>query len=671
MRLIRSASSIALLAAVAACSAPPPPPTLVAAGSAPAAPVQPAPALPAPGGSAPTVPSANEARAGFIRANYTKFEYRVPVRDGKHLFTAVYVPNDASAANRYPILLNRTPYSVAPYGLDRYKERLGPSADYETERFIFVFQDVRGKHMSEGDFINMTPHANARGINESTDTSDSIEWLLGNIPFHNGKVGAWGISYPGFYTSAGAIDGHPALVAISPQAPIADWWMGDDMHRNGAYNLQLSFAFFLGFDQPRPQPTDAEDSTPFDFGTPDAYQFYLDLGPLSNADTRHYKGRVPFWNEVAAHPDYDTFWTSRNILPHLKGIRAAVLVVGGWFDTEDLYGPLNTYAAIERNNRGIDNTLVIGPWIHGGWQRTDGDRLGDADFGFATSKTFQPLELAFFKHHLKGGPDPKLPEALVFETGANRWRRFDAWPPREVAARPMFLREGGALAFEPAAAAGEAFDEYVSDPAKPVPYTTEIGQGWGKNFMAEDQRFAARRPDVLVFQSAPLEHDLTIAGPIEVELFVSTSGTDADWVVKLIDVMPPAQKGITDENWDGKDDDSDARNRGGQQTLVRGEPFRGRYRNDPAKPEAFVPGEVATVRFTLDDAFHTFQRGHRVMVQVQSSWFPYIDRNPQTFVPNIFAARAEDFVKATQRVYRDAGHASSITLPVLPAVDAR
>jgi putative CocE/NonD family hydrolase len=665
MNHLRELAPLAALCLLVACGdAQPPAPAPVAAG-----PAQPAPSLPAPGGTMPTQAEVDASRAAYIRAHYTKFEFRVPARDGAKLFTAVYVPNDAGPDKRYPILLNRTPYTVAPYGLDRYRERLGPTAEYEQEGFIFAFQDVRGRHMSEGSFVNMTPHESPGGINESTDTHDTIDWLLDHVAHHNGKVGQWGISYPGFYTSAGAIDGHPALVAISPQAPIADWWVGDDMHRNGAYNLQLSFAFFSGFDRPRPAPTDAEDWERFDFGTPDAWQFYLDLGSMANVDARHYKGEIPFWKDVVAHPDYDAFWQARNILPHLRGIRAAVLVVGGWYDTEDLYGPLNTYAAIERQNSGIRNTLVMGPWIHGGWQRTDGDRLGDAEFGFATSKTYRPLELAFFKHHLKGGPDPKLPEALVFETGANRWREFDAWPPREVRERSLYLREAGALAFE-APTQAESFDEYVSDPARPVPNTTELGQGWPKNYMAEDQRFAARRPDVLVFQTAPLEHDLTLAGPIEVDLHVGTTGTDADWVVKLIDVVPGAPRGITDEDWNGSDDESGARNRGGQQTLVRGEPFRGRYRNDLSKPEPFVPGEPARIRFTVDDVFHTFQRGHRVMVQVQSTWFPFIDRNPQTFVPNIFEAKDSDFVKATHRVYHDRERPSQLTVRVLPAPGA-
>ncbi|MRI88983.1 CocE/NonD family hydrolase [Aggregicoccus sp. 17bor-14] len=611
-------------------------------------------------------------RTAYIRSHYTKFEYRVPMRDGTRLFTAVYVPSDAGPARRYPFLLNRTPYSVAPYGADRYPTRLGPTAAYEQEGFIFVFQDVRGAHMSEGTFVNMRPHepgkSGARGVDESSDTYDTIAWLLRNVPNNNGRAGQWGISYPGFYTSAGAIDSHPALKAVSPQAPIADWFW-DDMHRHGAFNLALGFAFFSGFGLPRPAPTASETPPHFDFGTPDGYQFFLDLGPLSNADTRYFKGNVAFWKDVVQHPNYDAFWQSRNLLPHLKNIRAAVMVVGGWYDTEDLYGPLQTYRAIEKQNPGITNTLVMGPWPHGGWTRTDGAALGDAEFGFQTNAVYQELELAFFKGYLKQGekdaPKPDMPEAFVFETGVNRWRRFDAWPPRNVRPQRLYLGAKGALALAAPAAGPEAFDEYVSDPAKPVPYTEELTTRWSKNYMAEDQRFASRRPDVLVFQTEPLEQDLTLAGPLEADLWVSTSGTDADWVVKLVDVNPGVMPG-----WSKADEDAGKPNRGGQQTLVRGEPFRGRFRDSYSEPKPFVPNAPTRVHFTMNDVFHTFQRGHRVMVQVQSSWFPFIDRNPQTFVPNIFEAKEGDFVRATHRVYRSAEHPSLLQVNVLPAVDA-
>jgi hypothetical protein len=615
----------------------------------------------------PQPPTAESERAEYIRSRYTKFEYRVPTRDGTKLFTSVYVPNDASPGKRYPILLTRTPYTVAPYGQDRYARWLGPTAEYEKQGFIFAFQDVRGRNMSEGEFINMRPHvakkSGPKDIDESTDTYDTIEWLVKNVPGNNGRVGQWGISYPGFYASAGAIDSHPALKAVSPQAPIADWFW-DDMHRHGAFNLVLAFNFFSGFGKPRPQPIANEDWPNFDHGTPDGYQFFLDLGPLANADTRHFKGDISFWKDIVAHPNYDAFWQARNLLPHLKNIKAAVMVVGGWYDTEDLYGPLRTYATIEKQNPGITNTLVMGPWPHGGWTRGDSTALGDVEFGFRTSDLYQELELAFFKHHLKGGDKPELPEALVFETGANRWRRFDTWPPKGVREAKLYFQPKGGLSYAPPASTEASFDEYVSDPDKPVPYTTELTTGWTKNYMTEDQRFASRRPDVLVYETAPLEKDLTLAGPLEAELWVSTTGTDADWVVKLVDVNPGKLPGPT-----GGETEEGKRNRGGQQTLVRGEPFRGRFRDSYSEPKPFKPGEVTKVRFFINDVFHTFKRGHRVMIQVQSSWFPFIDRNPQTFVPNIFEAKEEDFVRAFHRVYRSAAHPSSLKVGVLPAVD--
>ncbi|XXF76924.1 CocE/NonD family hydrolase [Myxococcaceae bacterium GXIMD 01537] len=618
--------------------------------------------------SAPT-PKPGAERADYIRKHYTKYEYRIPMRDGVKLFTVVYVPNGASPAKRYPMLMVRTPYSVAPYGVDRYIRRLGPTQEYEKEGFIFVGQDVRGQHMSEGEFVNVRPqrasNAGPRDTDESTDTYDTIEWLVKHVPHNNGRVGQWGISYPGFYTSAGAINSHPALKAVSPQAPIADWFW-DDMHRHGAFNLSLAFNFFAGFGKPRPAPTDNEGWPEFEHGTPDAYEFFLGLGPLSSAETKHFKGDIAFWKDIVAHPNYDAFWQSRNILPHLRGIKAAVMVVGGWYDTEDLYGPLRTYQAIERQNPGITNTLVMGPWPHGGWSREeDTSRLGDASFGFQTAEPYLELELAFFKHHLKGGEKPALPEALVFETGANRWRALDAWPPKAARETRLYFQPRGGLAFKtPAAGASEPFDEYVSDPAKPVPYTKEITVRWARNYMTEDQRFAATRPDVLVYATEPLERDVTLAGPLEADLWVSTTGTDADWVVKLIDVNPGVPRGSRDS-----EEKEDKPNRGSQQTLVRGEPFRGRFRESYSEPRPFKPGEVTKVKFTVNDVFHTFKRGHRIMVQVQSTWFPFIDRNPQTFVPNIFEAKETDFVRAFHRVYRSPTHASSLKVSVLPSLD--
>lgn len=652
----RASLLLGLPLALAACRAADPPAPPAPAAVAPAAPA-------APGGGAPA-----DARAETIRAHYTKYEYRIPMRDGVRLFTAVYVPLDAGEGRRYPLLMHRTPYTVAPYGAGRYPGRLGPSAAYEREGFIFVNQDVRGRHMSEGEFVNMRPQRADRkggGIDESTDTHDTIAWLLDHVPHNNGKVGLWGISYPGFYASAGAIDGHPALKAVSPQAPIADWWRGDDFHRHGAFNLEMAFSFFAGFGKPRPQPTDSEEWKPFEYRTPDGYQFYLDLGPLSEVDPTHFKGEIAFWKDIAAHPDYDAFWKERDILPHLRGIKAAVLTVGGWFDGEDLYGPLSTYRAIEAQNPRADNFLVMGPWPHGGWAKTQGEALGDAHFGFATSEAYRALELAFFKHRLKDGEDPRLPEAMAFETGANRWRRFDAWPPKGARQAALYLRGSSGLSFDaPDTPKGDepAFDEYLSDPAKPVPYTATPRNGhWSVAAMAEDQRFAAMRPDVLVYQTAPLERDVTLAGPLEAELFVSTTGTDADWVVKLIDVNPAEMP--------GHDKESGQPDRGAQQTLVRAEPFRGRYRDGYDTPKPFTAGEVTRVRFAVNDVFHTFQRNHRIMIQIQSSWFPFIDRNPQTFVPNIFEAKRADFVKATHRVYRAGATASALRVTLLPAAD--
>lgn len=601
-------------------------------------------------------------RARFIRSSYRKFEVKIPMRDGVELFTAIYAPNDTS--REVPILLLRTPYSVGPYGASRYRTRLGPTPEFEKAGMIFVFQDVRGRYMSGGEFVNMRPHiADKRPgqIDESTDTYDTIAWLLEHLPGHNGKVGLWGISYPGFYASAGMIDSHPALVAVSPQAPIADWYW-DDMHHNGAFILPLAFNFFASFGVPREGPTVVRPDR-FDHGTPDGYQFFLDLGPLSNANARYFHGDIAFWNEIVAHPDYDAFWQSRNIVPHLRNVRAAVLVVGGLFDTEDLYGPLATYAAVERNNPRADNRLVMGPWPHGGWIRTRGDKLGEAEFGFATSEDFQRRMLwPFFAHHLLGESAPALAEATVFETGANRWREFDAWPPPQRTEAALYLREGGTLSYDPPNAPEPAADAYPSDPAKPVPYTAEITARWARDYMTEDQRFAARRPDVLVYRSEPLADDVTLAGPIEADVWFSTDRTAADVIVKLIDEYPGRLGDLSDEE--------KATYPGGRQMLVRAEVMRGRYRESFTSPRPFVPGEPARVRFRLLDVLHTFQRGHRITIQIQSTWFPFVDRNPQTFVPNIFEAKPEDFVPATHRIHRSAEHPSRIVVGILPQLGA-
>ena len=605
-------------------------------------------------------------RAEFIRANYRKFEARIPMRDGVRLFTSIYLP-DHAPGQQVPILLFRTPYSVAPYGADRYRESLAPSENFEQAGYLFVFQDVRGKYMSEGEFVNMRPHRSQKSgpteIDESTDTYDTIAWLLENLEGHNGKVGQWGISYPGFYTAAGAIDGHPALAAISPQAPIADWFW-DDMHHNGAFILPLAFNFFSVFGQARPEPT-TERGEFFEYDTADGYQFFLDLGPLKNVNEKHFDHEIGFWNDFVAHPNYDDFWQSRNLLPHLDGIGAAVMVVGGWFDTEDLYGPLNIYRSIEQKNPKIDNQLVMGPWSHGGWRRSDGQNLGRIDFGYPTSEPFQKKLFEFFEYHLRGEGEIHQSEAWMFETGANRWREFDQWPPAARREQSLYLGADGDFGLEPPSAPEDGvptYDEFVSDPAKPVPYTMEITTRWARDYMTEDQRFAAWRPDVLVYRGEVLEDDLTLAGPVTADLWVSTTGGDADWIVKVIDVFP----GEVDEDRDGEPIMDPTF--GGYQMLVRAEVMRGRFRNSYEHPEPFEPGVPTRVRFTLNDFLHTFQRGHRLMIQVQSTWFPFVDRNPQSWVPNIFEAKESDFVKATHRVHRSPEHPSRLVVGVLPGL---
>jgi putative CocE/NonD family hydrolase len=597
--------------------------------------------------------------ATYIRDNYSKREYQIPMRDGTRLFTAIYMPKDTSQA--YPFLMRRTPYCVCPYGEDRYPEQLGPSDLFTREGYIFVIQDVRGRFMSEGEFVNMTPHAadkrSDEDIDESSDTYDTIEWLLENVANHNGNVGMWGISYPGFYAAASMIDAHPALKAVSPQAPIADWWY-DDFHHHGAFFLPHTFGFFSVFGLPRDGLISEWPQRDFSFGTEDGYQFYMDLGPLKNINERYYRGRIAFWNEVIEHPNYDEFWQARNIVPHLENVAPAVMTVGGWYDAEDLYGPLAIYRSIEEKNPAVFNVLVMGPWRHGGWARDAGDSLGYVRFGARTSEHYRArVELPFFNHYLKGEGGLDLPEVTVFETGENRWRTFDTWPPADLETRSLFLREDGSLSFDAPSAAGVAWDEYVSDPDNPVPFTSDIAIGMTREYMVDDQRFAARRPDVLVYQTPVLDQPLTLAGSIVADLWVSTSGTDSDWVVKLIDVFPA----------DMPDRDGLPRgvHMGGYQMMVRSEVIRGRFRNSYERPEPFVPDQPTRIVLPLQDVLHTFKPGHRIMVQIQSTWFPLVDRNPQSYVENIYTdADVDDFIAATQRVYRSQRYPSQLRVGV-------
>ncbi len=594
----------------------------------------------------------------YIRNNYEKREVRIPMRDGVHLFTAVYLPRDRSRS--YPILLKRTPYGVGPYGEEGFPETLGPSEAATRAGYIFVYQDVRGRYLSEGVFENMRPHRSTRpGVetDESTDTWDTVDWLVRHLPGHNGKVGMWGISYPGFYAAVGMIDAHPALAAVSPQAPIADWYF-DDFFHHGAFFLAHAFNFFSSFGLPRPAPT-MESHPRFDHGTPDGYAFFLKMGPPANAERLYLQGRVDFWKAFVEHPTYDSFWKDRNVLPRLRRVAPAVMVVGGWFDAEDLYGPLQIYRHIEELNPGIYNVLVMGPWAHGGWENSTGEALGNIRFGSRTAVHYrEEVELRFFESTLRESRTPELPEATVFETGSNQWRSFERWPP-ETRSLELYLREKGRLAFSPAQEPGWVWDEYLSDPAHPVPFSEAITPGMAPAYMTDDQRFASRRPDVLAYASEPLREPLTLAGPLEAELWVSTSGTDSDWVVKLIDVFP--------DDAGTEIPPGGTRPLGGYQMMVRSEVFRGRYRESYSRPVPFEPNQPVRVRIPLQDVLHTFLPGHRIMVQIQSTWFPLVDRNPQTFVENIFQAEEQDFRPAWQRVFRSQQFPSRLRVGVLEA----
>jgi len=599
----------------------------------------------------------------YVIEHYDKREFRVPMRDGKTLFTQVYSPKERS--ERYPFLIFRTPYKVAPYGEEQmdYRNVLGPSMLFTKSGYIFVYQDIRGKFMSEGEYVDVRPHIPDKktpaDIDESSDTYDTVEWLVNNIQNNNGKAGIYGTSYPGFYSVMGIIEGHPALVAASPRAPVADWFIGDDFHRNGAFYFLQAVNFFRTTGAPRPGLIKDWPPRLLAYPTSFLYKFFLDIGPISNVNARYFKQKSVMWNEMMEHGTYDDFWQARNPLPYLKDIKAAVLMVGGWYDAEDLYGPLKTYEAIEHDNPGIENYLVFGPWYHGSWGGTEDDVVnGIRHNAGSTAEYFrESVEFPFFEHHLKGKGEHELPEALIYETGSNTWRQYDHWPPKNVDARELYFQAGESLSFAKPTKSGDgAFDEYLSDPAKPVPYRGEIVGEWSYGFMHSDQRFASTRPDVLVYETEVLEEDITIAGPVTAELFVSTTGTDADWMVKIIDVYPgDAPDPIPNPEFVRMGD---------YQMLVRGEIFRGKYRNSFSKPEPFVPGEITKVSYEIDDINHTFLKGHRIMVQVQSSCFPLFDRNPQTFV-DIYSATEKDFQKAVHRVHRSAEHPSHLKISVI------
>ncbi|MET4081505.1 putative CocE/NonD family hydrolase [Pedobacter sp. UYP30] len=598
---------------------------------------------------------AQETDSAYVKEHYTKIEKQIPMRDGIKLFTSIYIPKNKSV--KYPFLINRTPYTVAPYG-EGYKKSLGNFPAEMKEGFIFVYQDVRGKWMSEGNFENIRPQTNKKnGIDESTDTYDTIDWLVKNIKNNNGKAGIYGISYPGFYSTTSLPNAHPALKAVSPQAPVTDWFRGDDFHHKGVFFQMDAFAFLTSFGVPRPKPiTPAQGPKGFKFPIEDNYRFYLDAGSLKGLKEKYTGDTLKFFNDMYAHPNLDTFWKARLILPHLTNVKPAVMVVGGFFDAEDAYGTFATYKAIEKQNTGAKNILVAGPWFHGGWVRGTGSSFGDINFNQSTSTYYQKnMELPFFKYYLKDEGDFDPAEATIFVTGSNEWKKFKTWPPADTTSKNLYLQPQGKLAFDKVGRT-DSWDEYVSDPNHPVPYQAGVQAKRTREYMIDDQRFAERRPDVTTYQTEPLTEDITVTGPVLANLSVSTTGTDADYVVKLIDVYPedtpapePNPKNII---------------MAGYEMLVRAEIMRGKFRNSFEKPKPFVPNQITKLAYPLPDVAHTFKKGHKIMVQIQNSWFPLADRNPQKFM-DIYQAEPSDFQKATQRIYHDVSNQSYITLPIL------
>ena len=600
-----------------------------------------------------------------VKAHYEKSEHQIVMRDGVKLYTVIYSPRDAS--KKYPILMQRTPYAAGPYGAE-YKSasKLAPSAEFLRAGYIFVFQDGRGTFKSEGEWVNLRPPRTGRSAtDESTDTYDTIDWLVKKVPNNNGRVGQWGISHPGWYTVMGMVQPHPALKAASPQATTYDPFIGDDDHHNGAYALtgmewwySMSHVSRQGREILEPGVLESP-VPPLSFTTPWNYELYLGLPPLSEVNERVLGGRMThIWQNIIDHPDYDEFWQRLNVRRSLGNVKVPVLNVMGWFDSPDPYGAQATYRAIEELNPRNRSVLVAGPWEHGGWVRA-GRKLGDIRFGSNTGEYFQKnVMFPFFEHYLRSAGQWAPPEVLAFETGSNRWHELDQWPPRGVTGRNLYFRAGGGLSFEAPEEGADAGDSYVSDPAKPVPYTSVIERKESAGYMVGDQRYAYARPDVLTYRTEVLTEDVTIAGPIAARLFASTTGTDSDWFVKLIDVYP--------DDFPQDADDPQGVPMGGYQMMVGFEVMRGKYRESYSKPEPMVPGRVTPIGFEIRDKFHTFRKGHRIMVQVQSSFFPAIDRNPQVFT-DIYRARPEQYQKATQVVYRSAQSPSHVVLPVIQA----
>ncbi|GAB5553424.1 MAG: CocE/NonD family hydrolase [Saprospiraceae bacterium] len=593
--------------------------------------------------------------SNYVAKNYEKTIHQVEMRDGIKLYTVVYAPKDKSKT--YPMMLKRTCYSVAPYGIDKMPSSLGPNPFMMEAGYIFVYQDVRGRWMSEGEFDNMRPNIPGNDpndktkIDESSDAYDTMEWLLANVENHNGRIGQWGISYPGYYTAAALPDAHPALKASSPQAPISDFFF-DDFHHMGAFIQGYLPAFpVFGYQSGGPTTTSWYNNAWDDFRQAgnynDTYAFNMSIGPLKNVTEKYYPNDF-FWRQVVEHPNYDEFWQKRSILPHLKGVDHAVMTVGGWFDAEDLYGPLNIYKTLEKNNPGIPNMLVMGPWSHGDWSRERGTQaVNHIYFGDSLSTFYQKnIETPFFEYHLKDQGTMNLPEAYLFDSGLKEWKQFQQWPSKDQEEISLGFGKNGQLLINQKGDKDQRFS-YLSDPANPVPFRSEIvAPGFTpRAYMTDDQRHASRRPDVLTFQTDVLDDPMTLSGEIMAKLKVMLSVTDADFIVKLIDVYP-------DDTPPNKATPAHITMAGYQQ-LVRAETFRGRFRNSFSKPEPFTPGKVETVEFPLQDVLHTFKKGHRIMVQVHSTWFPYIDRNPQKYVENIYKADAEDFTKGSITIMGD------------------
>lgn len=583
-----------------------------------------------------------------LAKRFTRRTEMIPMRDGVKLHTTVYVPKNQKEP--LPFVLLRTPYGVETGGPRALKDGF---KELEDDGYIFVFQDIRGRHRSEGQFVMMRPPRDpkdAKAIDEGTDAFDTIDWLLKQVSNNNGRVGMLGISYPGWLTVMALLDPHPALKAASPQAPPADMFIGDDFHHNGAFRLSYGFEYVAMME------TDKK-NTRFDFDRHDTFEWYLKLGSLANVNRKYFQGKLPTWNDFVAHPNYDAFWKKQASAPYLKRVTVPTLHVAGWFDQEDFYGPLKTYELLERHDAGNQNFLAIGPWNHGGWRAGPGNQLGRIRFAGDTGKHFRAkVQAPFFARYLKDrGEQP--PEAMMFQTGSNQWVRHEVWPPKSAATRKLYFQPNGKLAFEPPAETKIGFDEYVSDPAKPVPYRprpvtpTYPGPEW-QVWMVEDQRFTQHRPDVLTFETEPLKEGVTVAGSLTARLFAATSGTDSDWIVRLIDVYP--EKVPNDPRM------------GGFQLLISGEPVRARFRKGLEKPQPVVPGEVEEYTIDLHWSHHCFRKGHKIMVQVQSTWFPLIDRNPQKFVANIFEATDDDFQPARQQVYRSPKYPSAIWMQVLP-----